>query len=46
LAEQHEAIAYAAAPASAGDDERAQRDWPVVPDEARRYRTLVESRSP
>ena len=46
LAEQHEAIAYAAAPASAPDDERAQRDWPVVPDEARRHRTLVESRSP
>lgn len=43
LAEQHEAIAYAAAPAGAPDDERAQRDWPVVPDEARRHRKLVES---
>ena len=46
LATQHEAIAYAAASAGAGDDERAQRDWVVVPREARHRREAVEVASP
>jgi hypothetical protein len=45
LAHQHEAIAYAAASAGPSDDERARLEWPAVPDEARRHRTLVESMS-
>ena len=43
LAEQHQAIAYAAAGAGAGDVEQARQGWPLVPAEARRHRALVES---
>jgi hypothetical protein len=46
LARRHEAITFAAQPASERDDEQAKSDWPHVPQEAREHRAMAESGAP
>jgi hypothetical protein len=46
LARRHEAITFAAQPASERDDIQARTDWPQVPQQAREHRVQVRSGAP